>query len=402
MLARIRSIQSQIPSGIAWFISNQSHIEYLTDFVSLLPTEREGFLWLTKTHACLIHASFSPAPNRDDISYFQGCYSSQLSQHLKSLLAKEPISSIVIDGSTLWHDEFLTLQTVLEHYPTTVIKKNQQEISGSGSGDSEQKQDLIMNARSIKDGIEIAAMREAGQIIGKVVEEVRVELRAGMTEQYVCQLIETKLRTHGSSQPAFPTIVAFGNNTSLPHHQPTATILEENMAILIDCGATHNRYRSDMTRSWWFGDSPDPEYLKIESVVLAAYKAGIDALKSKFDVRELTLNESERHKIELEQSEQIEEFQDAFPDEISDEISMDECTAAQLDTACRMVIHQAGYASRFIHTTGHGVGLDIHESPSISGSNKHQLKAGMVITIEPGIYLPGSHGYRHENTVLLG
>ncbi len=376
MQSRITVLQSRIPSGTAWLISNQTDIEYLTDFVSLLPTEREGFLWLTTTQACLIHASFSPAPKRTDLRFLQGCYASQLLVHLKSLLSSttssEPITALVFDGSTLWHDEFLTVQEAVKQVPGVTLSAKPQNFNP------------VMEMRMIKDSVEIEAIYAAGQLMSSVLDEVRASLSAGITEQDVCQLLETKLRSRGSLQPAFPTIVAFGSNTSLPHHQPTTTVLEENMPILIDCGATDTRYRSDMTRSWWFGDSPDEEYCIIESTVLDAYQAGITALKDRFEIVELS-----------NVSTNLPEFT-AVENKFGDDM-----TAAQLDTACRMVIHDAGYALRFIHTTGHGVGLDIHEDPSISGSNKNPLKSGMVITVEPGIYLPGSHGYRHENTILL-
>jgi len=390
MHSRITTLQSHIPVGTAWLISNQTDIEYLTDFVSLLPTEREGFLWLTATQAYLIHASFSPAPKRTDIQFLQGCYASQLLVHLTSLLSgkihggsslnNQPITSLVIDGAGLWHNEFLTVQQATRQAPGVTLTTKPQNS------------DQVMKMRMTKDASEITAIHTASQLMAEVLDFVRSSLRAGMTEQDVCQLLETELRSRGSLQPAFPTIVAFGSNTSLPHHQPTKTILEENMPILIDCGATHARYRSDMTRSWWFGDTPDEEYRAIEATVLDAYQAGISELRKHFEIWELTVNSgnSENHGSK----------DDRMSDEMGDGM-VDKITAAQLDGACRTVINDAGYGSRFIHTTGHGVGLDIHEAPSIGSSNNTPLSSGMVITVEPGIYLPGSHGFRHENTVLL-
>ena len=397
MLARISAIQKHIPPKEAWLVSNQAHIEYLTGFVSLLPTEREGFLWLTSEHATLIHASFSPAPTEPSITYLTGCYASQLVQHINTLLGQEYVEQIVIDGTTLWHDEYRALVEATQQFktasnansrdtrqPVRIVEQKKHELSGAGSGDSGEAFDHILSARMHKDGLEIKAIHAASIVAAEAVQRIQERLQPGMTEQLVCQELETSMRSLGSTAPAFPTIVAFGKNTALPHHQPTETVLEENMAVLIDCGATVDRYRSDMTRSWWFGSnqSKPAEYQEIESSVLDSYQAGIDVLKKHFSINELTLLNAE-----------------ASPSPENSNTS--NLTAAMLDSTCRKGIQQAGYGAQFIHTTGHGVGLDIHEGPSISGSNNEKLDSGMIITVEPGIYLTGSFGFRYENTIHL-
>jgi Xaa-Pro aminopeptidase len=393
MINRIRSIQGMIGPKEAWLISNQVHVEYLTGFVSLLPTEREGFLWLTQNNAALIHASFSPAPTHEDIIYLTGCYTSQLVNYISYLLELEPIERVVIDGATLWHDEYRALVEANQKNAATIVEQKKHQLSGSGSSFETTKshslnQDPIIIARTIKDAIEQQAIAKASKIVAQTVYEISQTLQVGMTEQYVCQQIEISMRSKGSVQPAFPTIVAFGANTALPHHQPGTTALQENTAVLIDCGATVDRYKSDMTRSWWFGPEKPTDYEKIESTVLDAYDAGIQLLENHFEIQETTLAK--------------EESSPALPArEPANQSNEKMISAALLDETCRAVINKAGYGSRFIHTTGHGVGLDIHEAPSISGSNQSELQPGMVITVEPGIYIEDSFGFRYENTVML-
>lgn len=410
MINRIRTFQSRIKPGEAWLISNQIHIEYLTGFVSLLPTEREGFFWVTAKTAALIHAAFSPAPKNDDITYLQGCYSSELSRHISWLIQQEPIDFLLIDGMTLWHDEYRTLLESTENTSIKIVEQKKQVLSGSGSGStsdtSSQHQayiDPILNYRAIKDVSEIQAISEAGSIVAQAIEEVIHSLQPGMSEAYVCQQLEVVMRKMGSTQPAFPTIVGFGPNSALPHHQPSeSSLLEEDMAILIDCGATVRRYRSDTTRSWWFGSNKPAEYATIESTVMEAYQAGITLLASRFEVKELTLvpdtipksNTSAQTKTKQTPTNQDRSLK-------SKHASNTLISAQMLDSECRSTIIKSGYGPEFIHTTGHGVGLDIHEAPSISSSNTSEIQAGMVITIEPGIYLQGKYGFRHENTILI-
>jgi Xaa-Pro aminopeptidase len=399
MLNRIRTIQASINPKEAWLISNQVHIEYLTGFKCLIPTEREGFLWITKSNAALIYSTFSPPPDREDIIYFVGCNSSQLINHLAELIQLEPIEIIVIDGATLWHDEFRALSEANLKYSASIIEQKKHQISGSGSSSvaisgeatasfTKKSGDPIVLSRAIKDGIEQQAIAKASQFVAQAIADISQKIQPGMTEEYVCQQIEVAMRAKGSTQPAFPTIVAFGENTALPHHQPGSKVLAPDMAILIDCGATVDRYKSDMTRSWWFGSQKPAEYQKIESIVLESYASGIKTLSNSINFEEVTLSEAE--KINQKHSSQIYSNQ-----------KNGLLTAQKVDDSCRMVIQKSGYGPMFIHTTGHGVGLDIHEDPSIDKSNSTTLKPGMVITIEPGIYLKEKFGFRYENTLIL-
>ena len=143
-----------------------------------------------------------------------------------------------------------------------------------------------------------------------------------------------------------------------------------------------------MTRSFWFGKNPDEEFVKIESVVKKAYQKTIEKLETQFEVEEMTV-------LEGKSENNSHNFKKGVAKKNTD------LSAKNIDTTARTYITQAGYGKNFNHTTGHGLGLEIHEQPSLSWANETQLKSGMVITVEPGIYILGKFGYRYENTVLI-
>jgi Xaa-Pro aminopeptidase len=187
-----------------------------------------------------------------------------------------------------------------------------------------------------------------------------------MSELQIARQLEIAMLEAGSTGPAFPTIVAIGEHGALPHHQPTDRVLQPDEPILIDFGATYQGYRSDITRTVWIGDQVSDAFTKYEQLVRQAYTASLALLSHPTESTPFTPP-----------------------------------TAGMLDQAARQVIATAGYGAEFIHTTGHGVGLDIHEQPSLYQGQPTPITPGMVITIEPGIYLTGTMGYRYENTILV-
>lgn len=222
----------------------------------------------------------------------------------------------------------------------------------------------------VKVDTEIEALAHANHITHNAITFALSQLTAGMTEQDIQLLIEKNMREQGAFELAFPTIVAFGDHSALPHHQPSNRPLRGNDAVLIDCGAKWQHYCADVTRTVWFGNTPDPEFAKIENVVKNAYQKAVVSCK----LSVVSTVESQ-HAAPLQ--------------------------ATSLDKTARDLITAAGYGQQFIHTTGHGVGLYIHEQPSLNLHNETVLKPGMVITIEPGIYLEGKFGYRFENSIAL-
>lgn len=340
---RITRIQEHIPDNTAWLLSQPEDIHYYTGFDCLVSSEREAFLILTNQNAYLIHATFSPTDAVGSlITTRAGAFANQLPAHLQEIQSQSPFSILRIDFAHLLHSEFLAI-TESARFSTEALDRS-----------------LIAHQRSQKDSYERATITKAIAITTELLEWIPSQFVEGTTEHELTQKLYQKMLTLGADiTPAFPFIVAFGEHSALPHHQPTTKKLQPNMPILVDIGARVDRYCSDMTRTFWFGPEPDATFSKIETIVKEAYKA----------------------------AEKV-----AFTPQT---------TAQAIDTAAREYISKAGYGDQFIHTTGHGLGLEIHEQPSISWKNMQEILPNMVVTIEPGIYLPGKFGYRHENTVII-
>ena len=220
------------------------------------------------------------------------------------------------------------------------------------------REDLTGLQRRIKDAGEIMAMREAVHIAEAAVQEAIADVRAGMTEAELAARIEFGFKRRGARKPSFDTIALFGARSSLPHGAPGDTRLEPGMIILVDCGCVADHYCSDLTRTWFFGTLIPPWFREIYEVTQRAQAAAIAAVRGGVSCRDV-------------------------------------------DAAARDVIREAGYGSYFGHGTGHCLGLEIHENPRVNMQDLSILEPGMVITVEPGIYLPGQGGVRIEDMVLV-
>lgn len=348
-LNRIKNLQQQIKENQIFLVSKPADIFYFSNFEFLLPEEREAFLLVSKNAVALIHASFSNLEKHPDFLYFEGTSPHRLKHAVGDLLEKEKnLTEIVIDPTTLFVNE---LDEILQ---SEVLQKREIKVE-------KDHQNIINELRKIKDEHEIALIKKASQITAKVMSDAISQLKIGQTEKAVTKFIKDQLESLGSLHLAFPTIVAFGENTARPHHQATNKALELNMPVLIDMGAKIDGYCSDMTRTVWFGETENinPEFAKVEQIVKNAYEQGCKQI--------------------LQQPLQ----------------------ADSIDKAVRSYIQDSGFGEYFVHTTGHGVGIEIHEQPSLNWKNEMKLKEKMIITIEPGIYLAGKFGYRHENTILV-
>ena len=341
---RINKLSQFLSENQGLLLSVPTDIAYLTGFNHLVPEERESFLLITPTTNIFFHASFSPFQSPPGINAHKGCALSKVGTEIKKLHQKENLKELLVDKSNLFVDEYEALD-----------KLSFLKIAGFD-------RQHIWKLRTIKDEGEVENLKKAAQITQQAVTAAIKMLKVGMTEIQLKEIIETELKKFGSEKPAFPPIVAFGPNSALPHHQPTEMALKLEMPILIDLGGTVNGYHGDMTRTIWFGESPDAEFLKIEENVKTAYQAAVAVLKNR-------------------QNDQI--------------------LAKNLDHAARSTITEAGYGKNFIHTTGHGLGLDLHENLSLNWNNEQPILPQMVITIEPGIYLEGKFGYRYENMILV-
>lgn len=215
--------------------------------------------------------------------------------------------------------------------------------------------DTLGHLRAMKDAAEIDALRACAHLNDAAVTAAFAALRVGMTERDVQTVIHDYYKAHGA-KPEF-TIIGFGENGAFPHHHTGDTVLEDNMAVLIDTGCRIGGYPSDMTRCGWFGDTPSEAFQKVTEIVENAVQAAMAVVRPGV-------------------------------------------VAKDIDAAARGVIEAAGYGEYFVHRTGHGLGIDIHEPPYITATSETVMHAGNVFSIEPGIYLPGQFGVRLEDIVV--
>jgi Xaa-Pro aminopeptidase len=213
--------------------------------------------------------------------------------------------------------------------------------------------------RAIKDDDEIEALRRACAVADQALAELAAEgaLRPGRTELQVGRELDARMLVLGAEAPSFETIVATGANSAIPHHRPDATELRDGDFLKLDFGATVDGYHSDMTRTVVLGHAADWQR-EIYGLVAASQAAGRAALAVGADV-------------------------------------------VAVDAAAREVIAAAGHGEHFTHGLGHGVGLEIHEAPGIGPLGAGILAAGMAVTVEPGVYLPGHGGVRIEDTLVV-
>jgi Xaa-Pro aminopeptidase len=216
---------------------------------------------------------------------------------------------------------------------------------------------LVEPLRNIKDEEELAVMSEAALVGCRLFEHILVFLRPGLKEVEVAAELEYKARLLGAEGMSFETIVASGVRSALPHGRATDTRLPRKGFVTLDFGIILRGYCSDMTRTVFLG-KPNPKQRAAYAAVLEAQEAGVGAVRPG-------------------------------------------ASCGEVDEAARGVLRKAGLAEAFSHSTGHGVGLEIHESPRIGAGQTNRLKAGMVVTIEPGIYLPGEFGVRIEDMVAV-
>jgi Xaa-Pro aminopeptidase len=216
---------------------------------------------------------------------------------------------------------------------------------------------VIDKLRMVKSEDEIARIRRSVLTNSKAFDKTVRSIRPGVTESDIAAELEYHMRRLGAEKAAFETIVAIGPRSALPHAQPTSRKLANDELLLIDMGASQQGYMSDMTRVLFAGQ-PSRRVRRMYNAVLKAQLAGLDAVRPGV-------------------------------------------TAANVDRAARRVLEAEGLGKQFVHSTGHGLGLEIHEGPRLGRRDKTKLQPGMVITIEPGAYIRDFGGIRIEDTVLV-
>ncbi|MBO7432079.1 MAG: aminopeptidase P family protein [Elusimicrobia bacterium] len=262
------------------------------------------------------------------------------SDELVTICKKYKIKKLNIDTTNIGYNLYQLLTDKLKENKVSVFADNQ----------------TILEKRIIKNKEEIKNIKKACNIVSEVFETVKKKVVSGMTELDIHFKIEEEFAKKHVVQ-SFKTIVASGPNSANPHHVSGNRKIQKNDIVLIDMGCIYNGYCSDLTRTFFVGKE-DKNKRNIWNIVKKAHDKALQNVKQNMK-------------------------------------------ASDIDLFARDTIKQTGYDKNFIHTTGHGVGLDIHEAPTIGAKSKDVLKEGMVITIEPGIYLEKKFGVRIEDTVLV-
>ena len=217
---------------------------------------------------------------------------------------------------------------------------------------------VMTKIRRVKDDNEIDLIRKSVGVAEEAFDAIRGDIKVGQTENHLAGQIVFELRSRGASNSSFPVIVAAGANSSLPHYRPGETLVQKDQPLLVDWGAIYKGYCSDLTRTLMIGRVSD-RIKHIYKVVLEAQLAAISFLRPGV-------------------------------------------TTHQADRVARDVIDKAGFKDNFGHGLGHGIGREIHELPAMNkNTREEELRPGMVVTVEPAIYLPGEGGVRIEDDVLI-
>jgi Xaa-Pro aminopeptidase len=218
-------------------------------------------------------------------------------------------------------------------------------------------QPLVSALRMVKDGGELALMAKAAAMGCQLFEQMLPRIEAGRAEATLAAELEFEARRRGAEGMSFETILASGERSALPHGRATQAKLPRKGFVTLDFGVILNGYCSDMTRTVHVGAASNEERRAYDAV-LEAQEAAVNAVRPG-------------------------------------------ATCGEVDEAARSVLKKAGLGKYFTHSTGHGVGLEIHEQPRVAAGQQTRLEAGMVITIEPGVYLPGKFGIRIEDMVAV-
>ncbi|MBJ9991659.1 M24 family metallopeptidase [Paenibacillus sp. S28] len=237
------------------------------------------------------------------------------------------------------------------------VARYEQLQQSVGAGQYEDIGPLLRAMRVSKTPEEIQRMKHAIDLIEEVLRQGLSRVKPGVTEIEIVAELEYLMKKLGADGPSFDTMVLTGPKTALPHGTPGQTKIQSGDLLMFDMGVYANGYASDITRTFAVGDI-SPELTKIYNTVLEANLQGIQAIKPGV-------------------------------------------TLASIDQAARQVTEDAGYGQYFMHRLGHGLGMDVHEYPSVHGGNTDLAQPGMVFTVEPGIYVPGLGGVRIEDDIVV-
>lgn len=335
---RINRLMGFIPHGTdAVIIHTSANRFYFTGFIS-----SDGVLIVTKKRALyFLDGRYYGAAKCSLCEGIEPVLLTNLKEQLPNIMYDFEIENIILESGITVSD-FERFKSILSEMNVNV---------------SSQLDSFILGMRAIKSEEEAEHIESAQRITEKGFEGILNFIKPGVTEKAIKAELEYIMMKSGADATAFDTIAAGGPNSAVPHATPGNYILKSGDFLVMDFAARLNGYDSDMTRTVCIG-KPDEEMLKVYNTVLEAQEAAISSVHAGV-------------------------------------------LASEVDAAARKVISSAGYGDFFTHSTGHGVGIDIHEAPTVSSLSEKPLDTGNVITIEPGIYLGGRFGVRIEDMVYV-
>jgi Xaa-Pro aminopeptidase len=342
-LERFRGIMAQ--QGLdAFLVTVPENRYYLSGFEAedLLLTESSGCLLISQTAQYLLtDPRYEEAAKEEARGFKLAVHSTGLKELLPDLFSELKCERLGVE----------------EHFITVKKFREVEEALGKVRSSAEviATEDLVEQLRIIKDKEEIEKIRKSIRLTEKALQTVWDVLAPGRTEKEMAWLIEKSIHEGGGQAVSFPPIVATGPNAALPHAVPTDRRISSGETVILDLGSKLDGYCSDMTRTWVSG-SPGPKLMEIYKTVREAQLAAQDKIRAGID-------------------------------------------SVSVDSAARDLIRDAGYGDSFGHGLGHGVGLAVHEKPGLRKVDPTQLAEDMIVTVEPGIYLPGFGGVRLENMV---
>ncbi len=328
----------------AFLVAAAENRYYLSGYEAedLQLTESSGYLLITpKEQYLLTDPRYEEAAGREAAGYSLVVYRQGLSQVLPDLFGGVHIERLGVESDYLTYQRYRDVERLLKQ------SRPGAEVVGFDG--------MVERLRIIKEPLETDRIRTSLRLTEKVLCEVWEGLRPGRTEKEIAWEIERRIREEGAENVSFPSIVAGGPNAALPHAVPTERRISEGDPVVFDIGSKLNHYCSDISRTWVAG-SPGARLKEIYAVVREAQLTAQNIIRAGLNT-------------------------------------------AEADRAARDVIQRAGYGERFGHGLGHGVGLSVHEGPGLRQHNPTVLEENMVVTVEPGIYIPGFGGVRLENMV---
>jgi Xaa-Pro aminopeptidase len=345
MIARLRRLRAKLAeAGLDGFIvTDPSNRFYLSGYSSHdhAPNESAGVLLIGSTEAVLF-----TSPNNTE-------WASSEAPEFDVVAWKRPWTSTVSERIQAFGWKRIGFED------DALLVSTHQELSKSLADRTAlvPTRGVVDELRRVKDAGELAALDRALAVTDDVFVDTIAALRPGMTEHQIARLTEDGFRRAGADGAAFPTNVASGPHAARPHHRPGDRQVREGEPITIDMGALVAGYNGDLTRTVWLGE-PDDRLKAVYNIVLEAQTAALSALRAGLDGKEG-------------------------------------------DALARRVIDAAGHKDHFVHGLGHGLGIRVHEKPSLGTTSTDVLQPGEVVTVEPGVYIPGWGGVRIEDVVVI-